>query len=458
MVYKVIGLMSGSSLDGLDIAYVHLQESPSTKKEGLRKWEYSILWADCYPYSSEWRQTLASAGDLSAFEYQVLHTRYGHYLGEQVLRFIEEHNLHYQVQLVASHGHTTFHSPEHKMTAQLGDGAALAATAKINVVSDLRAMDVALGGQGAPIVPVGERLLLQDYTFFLNLGGIANISAHFERRAASDELRAGSNELQAASDKLQADQGRAGSFVAFDVCPANRVLNELALLAGMEYDAGGELASRGQVLEGLLQQLDGLAYYGKPYPKSLPNEFGTETVLPLIREAIEGKEGEGVDQGAEGGISIEDALRTYVEHVARQVVRAASGQLQAASDKLQAASGEVRASSGELQAASYKLQAETGEASGGGGGKMLVVGNEKKMLVTGGGVHNTFLVGRLRALLAPLGIEVVVPDGQLADYKEALVMALIGVLRWREENNVFASVTGASRDSIGGAVWIGQEA
>jgi len=425
--------MSGSSLDGLDIAYVHLQESASTKKDGPRKWEYNIIWADCYAYSPEWRQVLTSAGDLSAFEYQVLHTRYGHYLGEQVLRFVEAHNLHYQVQLVASHGHTTFHAPELKMTAQLGDGAALAAAAKVNVVSDLRAMDVALGGQGAPIVPVGERLLLQDYSFFLNLGGIANISAHKE-----------------------------GSFVAFDVCPANRVLNELALMAGMEYDAGGELASRGQVQAGLLRQLDGLGYYDKPYPKSLPNEFGTETVLPLVREAIEGMEGEGVDQGAEGGISVGDALRTYVEHVAGQVARAvsgvsgevrvggavrgASGAAQAGSGAAQAGSGEVQAGMGEVQAGMGDVTDKEGNAAG------------KKMLVTGGGAHNTFLVGRLRELLAPLGVEVVVPEGQLVDFKEALVMALIGVLRWREENNVFASVTGASRDSIGGAVWIGQEA
>jgi len=133
MVYKVIGLMSGSSLDGLDIAYVHLQESAATKKDAPRKWDYTILHAACYPYSEEWRQLLASARGLSAMEYQLLHTRYGHYLGEQVLRFVEEHNLHYQVQLVASHGHTTFHAPEHKMTAQLGDGAALAAATKINV-------------------------------------------------------------------------------------------------------------------------------------------------------------------------------------------------------------------------------------------------------------------------------------------------------------------------------------
>ena len=415
MVYKVIGLMSGSSLDGLDIVYVHLQESASTIKDGPRKWEFTILHADTYPYTEEWRNRLATARDLSAGEYLLLHTAYGNYLGEQVLRFIEKHNLHYQVQLISSHGHTTFHLPQQKMTAQLGDGAALAATTKINVVSDLRAMDVALGGQGAPIVPVGERMLLGDYGFFLNLGGIANVSAHGARGIGQGDSGAGSQES-------------AGKFVAFDVCPANRVLNELAALAGREFDAGGEIAARGQVAEGLLQQLNALPYYGQPYPKSLANEFGTETVLPMVlgamgradgtgRQTAGAKEGGWTVGASEGGqaagLSTEDALRTYVEHIAVQVRLAVEGMLQV------------------------------------GGGRMLV---------TGGGAHNTFLMDRLRELLAPLNIEVFVPDSQLVDYKEALVMALIGVLRWREENNVFASVTGASRDSIGGAVWIGQEA
>jgi len=399
MVYKVIGLMSGSSLDGLDIVYVHLQEGVSSIKDSPRKWEFSILHAACYPYSGEWRDRLAGARELPAGEYLLLHTAYGQYLGEQVQRFIEEHQLHYQVQLIASHGHTTFHSPEHKMTAQLGDGAALAARTGINVVSDLRAMDVALGGQGAPIVPVGEKLLLQDYAFFLNLGGIANVSAH----------------------------GGGGGFVAFDVCPANRVLNILAGLAGKEYDANGALAADGKVDEQLLERLNALSYYSKPYPKSLANEFGTETVLPVIR-GVMGDPGAG--RGDKDGLSVEDALCTYVEHIVVQIRRSVERLLPADGR------GGTHASEG--------LAVGTHSTAG-------------RMLVTGGGAHNGFLIGRLRELLAPLGIEVVVPDEQLVDYKEALVMALIGVLRWREENNVFASVTGASRDSIGGAVWIGQE-
>lgn len=369
MVYKVIGLMSGSSLDGLDIAYVHLQERASTNKQAAKNWEFELIHTACYPYPDSWKQRLAAAPGLSALDYQVLHVEYGHYLGAQVLKFIEEFQLEYKVQLIVSHGHTAFHWPARKLTAQLGDGAAIAATTRVNVVSDLRAMDLALGGQGAPIVPIGEELLLPGYELFLNLGGIANVSKH----------------------------GGGEGFRAFDVCPANRVLNALAEMEGQAFDADGALAASGRVDHPLLQQLNALPYYTMPYPKSLANEFGTDVVLPLVRSLM-----------GERGLSVTDALATYVEHIALQVARAV-------------------------------------EALGGGA----------RMLVTGGGAHNSFLVERLRHRL---GIEVVVPDKSLVDYKEALIMALIGVLRWREENNVRASVTGASRDSIGGAVWIGQEA
>jgi anhydro-N-acetylmuramic acid kinase len=192
MLYRVIGLMSGSALDGLDIAFVHLEETAGA-------WTFDIRNAVCYPYNNEWIERLKNATGLPSYEYQLLHCDYGHQLGKEVNRFIAENELQYQVQLIASHGHTTFHNPSRKMTGQLGDGSAIAAETGINVVSDLRALDVALGGQGAPIVPIGEKLLLGDYHFFLNLGGIANISAH----------------------PLNGDS------IAFDVCPANRILNML---------------------------------------------------------------------------------------------------------------------------------------------------------------------------------------------------------------------------------------
>ncbi len=152
MVYRVIGLMSGSSLDGLDIVFAEFHESAG-------KWTYEIKASACYEYSAEWEQKLKGSVKLSALEYQLLHTSYGELTGQLVNRFINDNNLHYQVQLISSHGHTSFHLPAQKMTAQLGDGAAIAAITGINVVSDLRAMDIALGGQGTPIVPIGEMLL-----------------------------------------------------------------------------------------------------------------------------------------------------------------------------------------------------------------------------------------------------------------------------------------------------------
>lgn len=151
--------MSGSSLDGLDIAFVEFEESGG-------KWNYEIKKADCISYNPEWKERLKNAINLSAYNYQLLHTSFGNYTGQLVNEFIFQHQLEHQIQLIASHGHTVFHVPQKGMTAQIGDGASIAALTGINVVSDLRAMDVAFGGQGAPIVPIGEKLLLNNYDFF----------------------------------------------------------------------------------------------------------------------------------------------------------------------------------------------------------------------------------------------------------------------------------------------------
>jgi anhydro-N-acetylmuramic acid kinase len=335
---------------------------------------------------------------------------------------VRENGLEYQVQLVVSHGHTVYHDVGRHMTAQLGDGAALAATARVNVVSDLRAMDVALGGQGAPIVPIGEMLLLQEYAWFLNLGGIANVS------------RAGGGVSAAVS---AGGTSGGGGFVAFDVCPANRVLNELAADEGQPYDAGGALAAGGSVDTELLERLNALPYYQLGYPKSLANEFGTETVLPLIGQAM-------INAG--GRLTTADALRTYTQHIAEQVGRAVRSLVAGIPAAPPGGSAE-----GPAELAGTGMEGSAASVGSAGTGA-------QRMLVTGGGAHNTFLIGLLREVLGDIGVEVVVPDTGLVDYKEALIMALIGVLRWREENNVLASVTGASRDSIGGAVWIGLEA
>lgn len=355
--------MSGSSLDGLDLVYTELHENRG-------EWSFEIMAADCYPYSEEWQEKLKNAISLNAQDYLLLHTAYGHYVGNEVNRFIEENNLHFKVGLIASHGHTTFHQPAQKMTGQLGDGAAIAASTGINVVSDLRALDIAFGGQGAPIVPIGEKLLWKGYSMFLNLGGIANISFNLPN-----------------------------DYIAYDVCPANRVLNMLVAKLGLEYDDEGKQAASGTVNESLLQQLNELSYYQQSYPKSLANSFGTDEVFPLIEAA---------------GLSVPDALRTYTEHIVQQIAKAIEN---------------------------FKSQIPN-----------------SKLFVTGGGAFNTFLIQRLSEALQAYGVEVVVPDENTVKYKEALVMALIGILRWREEYNVISSVTGAQRNSIGGAMWIGQEA
>jgi anhydro-N-acetylmuramic acid kinase len=362
MMYRVLGLMSGSSLDGLDLALVEFQSDGPN-------WHYKIEAADCYPYPTSWKERLSRATELQAIDYLQLHVDYGHHLGALVNRFIDEKGLAYRVGLIASHGHTTFHNPASKLTAQLGDGAALAAATRLPVVSDLRSMDVALGGQGAPIVPIGECLLFPGHPYFLNIGGIANVSI------ASDP------------------------YLAFDVCPANRVLNALAEQMGHSMDEGGAIARTGAICPELLDQLNELEYYRRTGPKSLPNQFGTDIILPLLLQS---------------NTSIPDLLCTYVEHIAVQLHHAF---------------------------ATSKRSIEPGE-----------------MMITGGGAFNEFLIERMRHHLQPIGITPFVPEAELVQLKEALIMAFIGVLRWRQENTVIASVTGASAPSVGGALWMGQEA
>ncbi len=360
MVYKVIGLMSGSSLDGLDIAYVQLEEVRG-------QWGFTILHADCVPYNEEWASALRHAPDMRAADFVQLHTAYGRYLGEQVGAFINKYDLGHKVHFIASHGHTVFHEPKNNTTYQIGDGATIAAVAGLPVISDLRAMDVALGGQGAPIVPIGDKLLFGGYDYLLNIGGIANITI----------------------------QGDAADSLAFDVCPANQILNTLAERAGKTMDENGAMAQQGSLLADVMDKLNNNEYYQKLAPKSLSNEGARGMVLPVL---------------AGGDYDTKDLLHTVALHIAGRVAQA-------------------------VQQHSHNKEQAT-------------------MLITGGGAFNTFLVTELQKQLAPLNVIAAVPDALVVNYKEALVMALIGTLRWREEVNVLSSVTGASRDSVGGALWL----
>lgn len=356
MVYKVIGLMSGSSLDGLDVAYTHLTEISG-------KWTFEILHTDCVPYGSEWKNKLKNAHTGSVPDFLKLHTAYGHYTGSCVNDFIEKNELQHKVDFIASHGHTVWHEPLYKTTSQIGDGAAIAASTQLPVISDLRNTDIALGGQGAPIVPIADRYLLPDYDFCLNLGGIANITVNTE------------------------------APIAFDICPANQLLDHLANETGLEYDADGSLAKTGKSDPGILNQINQHAFYTKAAPKSLYNGFVQEALLPAFHK----------DAG------IADRLHTAVEHIAQQISKA-----------------------------------------------VLPYANNgpQRMLVTGGGAFNTFLMEQIKEAFSDSNIEIIIPDNSLVNYKEAVAMALIGALRWREEANVLSSVTGAQRSSVGGALWL----
>lgn len=352
--------MSGSSLDGLDIAFVQLAEVRG-------QWSYEIIHSDCIPYESALAEQLATARQLDLPEYMRLHTAYGRYMGETVNAFIATHGIEHQVHLVASHGHTVMHEPQNHTTVQIGDGATIAAVTGLPVVCDLRNMDVALGGQGAPIVPIGDRLLFGQYDYLLNIGGIANITVPYGE-----------------------------GVLAFDVCPANQVLNGLAGLAGKTMDEHGAMARSGMLHTDILADLNDEPYYLAEAPKSLSNEEAKELMFPKLLESK---------------YELNDMLHTAVQHIAEKIAEAVN---------------------------KYPADKE-----------------RPTLLATGGGAMNTFLMERLARELEKLHTELVIPDEQTVKFKEAIVMGLIGVLRWREETNVLSSVTGASRDSISGALWMG---
>ncbi|MBK6346019.1 MAG: anhydro-N-acetylmuramic acid kinase [Bacteroidales bacterium] len=349
-VIEAIGIMSGTSLDGLDLAWCRFENTNGN-------WVYRILNAGTITYPDEWRHKLSSLHTSDALTLSLVNTEFGHWIGEKCRIFINgEKKL---PQLIASHGHTIFHRPDKKMTLQIGSGAAIAAETGIITVSDFRSMDVALGGNGAPLVPIGDNLLFGGYSACVNIGGFANLSWK-----------------------------KNGQRLAWDICPANFILNREAEKLGLNMDQSGMIARKGNMDQQLLDRMNELPFYRQPGPKSLGREWTETNLLPLIETSA---------------LPVESVLRTCTEHIAIQVSHA-----------LQAAEG--------------------GEA-----------------LFTGGGAHNTFLMERIEAL-SP--VKTVIPDKETVDFKEALIFALLGVLRLQEVNNCLAEVTGAIRNSCGGAVYI----
>ena len=242
--FYAIGLMSGTSLDGLDIVYVKFQKSDYAN--------FEILLAETISYSDIWKKRLQNAINLDKNGTYVLHNEYGVFLGIKTKEFISKNNIQ-KLDFIASHGHTVFHQPEKGITLQVGDGEEILKATNCTVVADFRTQDVQLGGQGAPLVPIGDRLLFSGYQACVNLGGFANIS--YER-----------NDLR----------------IAFDICPVNIVMNYYSNKMGLEYDDKGALASKGTIHQGLLKELNSLTFYSKKPPKSLGLEWVQQYVFPLV--------------------------------------------------------------------------------------------------------------------------------------------------------------------------------
>lgn len=344
---NILGIMSGTSLDGLDLCICSFWESG-------KKWIYRIHAAQTIQYSGEWIRKLNSAPHLSGIDLFYLHQEYGQFIADNARNFINTSGL--SVDLISSHGHTVFHQPEAGFTMQTGDPQVIATSTGIITTGDFRKIDVLLGGQGAPLVPVGDHYLFGEYDFCLNLGGFANIS-------------------------YQPDDKR----LARDVSPVNIVLNQLASELDLPYDREGFAGRSGNVSETLLGRLNNIDYYHTAGPGSLGREWVEYEFLPVLRDL---------------NLPVTDLLRTMYEHISFQIAR------------------QIRRGA--------------------------------KVLLTGGGAYNTFLVERIREISRG---NIILPSNDLIEYKEALIFAFLGWLRYHERINCFASVTGASRDSCCGVIY-----
>lgn len=347
MVFQVIGLMSGTSLDGLDICLAKFEKQNST-------WKFEIIKAETLSYSEHWENQLRNSIHLSAEELFELHSEYGFFLGKAVKNFISKYNLQ-NIDVIASHGHTVFHQPQKKFTLQIGDGRAIKIETGLPVVYDFRSQDVLMGGNGAPLVPIGDELLFSEYDACLNLGGFSNISLKLEDRR-----------------------------IAFDIAPVNIVLNKLALNFNQNFDDNGDLARVGTIDNELLKKLDSLQFYSQSHPKSLGVEWCNMNVFSLI---------ENLDSKA--------FLATFTEHAAEQISKVFN---------------------------QYQLN---------------------KVLFTGGGTYNSFLIEKIKE---KTNSEIIIPEKQIIDFKEALIFAFMGVLRINNEINVLSSATGCRNDHSSGVI------
>jgi len=354
--YTVIGIMSGTSTDGLDIACVHFEKNDTTNDRS-----HQLLSAETFEYPDDLAEKLKQAKSYSALDLKKLDIELGAFIGETINKFIHLKQINKSIiDAIASHGHTVFHQPENQLTVQIGNGQVIATKTDITTITNFREKDVIAGGQGAPLVPIGDLMLYRDMAdSFLNLGGFANITSIKEN-----------------------------NIIAFDICPCNLPLNLYASLIGYPYDKNGELGrSVRQNNTGLVEMLNSLHFYAKKWPKSLGAEWFENEFAPLLE----------IDE-----VTAQEKLRVCYEHISYQIA------------------------------------------------KSLLDIDSKRVMVTGGGAKNKFLIEQIKSKCYT---EIVIPDQLIIDFKEAIVFGLLGVLKLENVPNCLKSVTGASKDVVGGTIF-----
>ena len=351
--YRVLGLMSGSSLDGLDIACSDFYQDNG-------RWKFDLIHSETVSYTNEFRSRLRASVEMSALDLLLLHNAFGRYAGELAGNFLSKNEL--SVDFIASHGHTAYHQPDKGLTFQLGAGQELANASRQKVICDFRSQDVSLGGHGAPLAPIGDERLFDEYDFCLNIGGIANASFRYN-----------------------------GQRIAFDISPANMLLNHILLPTGLLFDDRGRMAGNGKMDRRLLDRLNAFEFYARPFPKSLSYEWFCKHIVPVIDA---------------DSVAVEDQLCTAVHHIAQQI-----------SESL-----------------------------------LPYARNGDTMMITGGGAKNDFLIETLRQYLNGR-VTVILPDDSIIHFKEALIFAFMGVLRSKNEINCLNTVTGARFPSSSGVFY-----
>ena len=340
----MIGLMSGTSLDGLDIVLVQFDCIQGQNTFKLKQ-------ARTVPYPAQLKTKIENAESLNHADFHMLNKTIGSFFGDAINQFIKDHDINKNnIAAIASHGQTILHQPENGFTLQIGCGSTIAYTTGINVINDFRNLDVISGGQGAPLVPVGDFDLFQDKAdAFLNIGGFCNIS--FKQN---------------------------NSIIAFDICPGNLPLNYFANKMGLEYDHNGIHSKKGTQDPILLETLNSIGFYQQKYPKSLGTEWLIEYFYPLIPKDN----------------TNENILKTISVHIAQQIAN------------------------------------------------ILNENQLNSVFITGGGAKNKHLIELIAHLYKG---QVIAPDEEIIDFKEALIFAYLGYKYLIKETNNIPSVTGAKR-------------